>query len=78
MSHFEYITIFVAIIFGYAVSELLAGIGRLIRQRDQVDFYWVHSGLVIALMVALMNAWWNTPSCHTTAHPRLMFFSALR
>jgi hypothetical protein len=57
LSHFEYITI--AIIFGYAVSELLAGIGRLIRQRDQVDFYWVHSGLVIALMVALMNAWWN-------------------
>jgi hypothetical protein len=59
LSHFEYITIFVAIVFGYAVSELLAGIGRLIRQRDQVDFYWVHSGLVIALMVALMNAWWN-------------------
>ena len=36
MSQFEYVTVFVSMVVAFAVSEILAGFGRLIRtQEDQ-------------------------------------------
>lgn len=43
MSSFEYLSVFVAVIMGLAVTRLLGAVGSCLRQRDSIQGHWVHS-----------------------------------
>lgn len=58
MSQFEYITIFVSILLALAVAEVLAGLGRLIREREHVRIYWVHVAWMLLMILSVTQSWW--------------------
>ncbi len=43
----------------FAVSEILAGLGRLIRERDHVTIYWVHVAWMVLAIFAVSQVWWT-------------------
>ena len=58
MTPFEYLAVLISIVLGLGVTELLAGVQRLVHARDRVRFHWLPlawSGLVF---VALVQWWW--------------------
>jgi hypothetical protein len=59
MSLFEFLMVLVSIIIGLGIAEILAGVARQIRCRGSIRGYWVHSVLVGAIFVALLQQWWE-------------------
>ena len=59
MSLFEFLMVFVSIIVGLGVTEILTGIAAQIRHRDTVKGYWVHSAGVLLIFIALIQHWWE-------------------
>jgi hypothetical protein len=59
MSLFEFLMVFVSIIVGLGVTEILTGIAMQIRHRDTVKGYWVHSAGVLLIFIALIQNWWE-------------------
>ena len=59
MSLFEFLMVFVSIIVGLGVTEILTGVAMHIRHRDSVKGYWVHSGGVLLIFIALIQNWWE-------------------
>jgi len=59
MSLFEFLMVFVSIIIGLGVAEVLTGIAQQIRNRESIQSYWVHSVLVAMVFFALLQQWWE-------------------
>ena len=59
MSLFEFLMVMVSIIIGLGISELLTGVARLIRSRDETRAYWVQLVLVAAVFIVLVQQWWE-------------------
>lgn len=59
MSLFEFMMVLVSLIVGLGVTELLTGIAKTIRSRDTIQLYWVHALLVITVLLALLQTWWE-------------------
>ena len=67
MSIFEFVMVLVSIIIGLGIAEILNGVAGQIRSRNTTRIYWLHSVLVAAVFLALVQQWWeiwgdrNTP-----------------
>ena len=59
MSLFEFLMVFVSIIVGLGVTEILTGVAMHIRHRESVQGYWVHSAGVVLIFIALIQNWWE-------------------
>ncbi len=59
MSLFEFLMVLVSIIIGLGIATILTGIARLIRSRESIQGYWVHSVVVTAIFFALLQQWWE-------------------
>ena len=59
MSIFEFVMVLVSIIIGLGIAEILTGIAGLIRGRSTTRVYWLHSVLVVAVFLALIQQWWE-------------------
>lgn len=59
MSLFEFLMVFVSIIIGLGVTEILNGVAMHIRHRETVKPYWVHSMGVALIFIALIQSWWE-------------------
>lgn len=59
MSLFEFLMVLVSIIIGLGITELLKGVAQMFRFRQSVTPYWVHSVLIVFVMVALLQQWWE-------------------
>lgn len=58
MSEFEYITVLLSIILGLAVTQLLAGVARLLRDgRALVPAWWIFV-IIATLLLANLEVWW--------------------
>lgn len=58
MTPFAYLSVLISIVLGLGVTELLAGVQRLVHARERVRFHWLSltwSGLVF---VTLVQWWW--------------------
>ncbi len=53
MSLFEFLMVLVSLIIGLGISEFLAGVARISRNKDSVQPYWVHSTLIVIVFLAL-------------------------
>lgn len=59
MSMFEFLMVLLSIIIGLGIAEILGGIARMIRCRDSIQGYWIHSITVAAIFFALLQQWWE-------------------
>ena len=60
MALFEFLMLLLSVVIGLALSELLTGLARLLRNRDTVSFYWIHSLFQLGVFMALLQQWWES------------------
>lgn len=59
MTSFEYLSVFVAVIMGLAVTRILSAIGGSLRHRRSITAYWAHSCWVFNVLVYVISVWWT-------------------
>lgn len=62
MDSFEYLTVFVSIILGLGMTYLILGIGKLLSQKRNISFYWIHHLQIVSTFLIILNTWWITYS----------------
>ncbi len=60
MDRFEFLMVLLSIIVGLGIAELLTNIVRQIRAQNSTQSFWVHSGLVVILLLAFLQIWWES------------------
>ena len=60
ISAFEYVTVFISIILGLGVTQILTGIADLIHQNERVKLYWPHMIWVLLVLILHVQEWWVT------------------
>ncbi len=60
ISAFEYVTVFISIILGLGVTQILTGIADLIHQNNRVKLYWPHVIWIFVVLVLHVQEWWVT------------------
>ena len=58
MTTFEYIAVLVSIIVGLGITQLLAGVGRLIDDGRETKPYWIHLVWTAYAFIYLVFFWW--------------------
>jgi len=53
MGLFEFLMILLSLIIGLGLTEILTGGANLLRARDEVRFYWLHTLFLIGIFFAL-------------------------
>jgi hypothetical protein len=56
----EYVGIFISIIIGLAVADLLISFHRLIRVDARVKWYWLVPAIAAYMLLVVVNFWWGT------------------
>jgi hypothetical protein len=56
----EYLSVFVSIIVGLAVADLLISLHRLIRMGSRVTWYWLVPALAFYMLLVIVAFWWGT------------------
>ena len=74
MALFEFLMILISIIIGLGVTEILSGVARMIRARDSVRTYWIHTALQAAIFLGLIQIWWESWGLRTL--PEITFVQA--
>lgn len=59
VSHFEFVSVFIAIVVAFAVSDILASWGEQIRLRGRIRTYALHTAWSGLLLIVLMGVWWS-------------------
>lgn len=59
MSKWEFVMIFMLVLIGAGVTNMLQGIGRLIRNSQRVRVYWVHCIWLVVLSFTYLNVWYS-------------------
>ncbi len=59
MGLFEFLLVLVSVVIGLGLTEILAGCANLLRARDQVRFYWIHTLFQMGVFLALLQQWWE-------------------
>ncbi len=60
ISAFEYVTVFISIILGLGVTQILTGIADLVHQNERVKLYWPHLLWILLVLVLHVQEWWVT------------------
>lgn len=60
ISAFEYITVFISIILGLGVTQILTGIADMVHQYNRVKTYWPHTIWVLLVLVMHVQEWYIT------------------
>jgi hypothetical protein len=74
MSHFEYVSVAIALIYALAVGRLLSGLSPSMTQSRR---YWVHLTWVITLLLASVMGWWVMWRAHGVTWTPIRFLFAL-
>ena len=77
-THAEYLTVFIAIIFGYIGAEYFIGWGAMIRNRGMIKVNWQHLlWTIFAFLVFIQNWWGIWPRTEVLTHNIYYFLYAL-
>lgn len=60
MTFGDYVGVFVSIILGIAVSDLMMSAHRLFRARRRVEWHWVSPLLALYMLLQVIATWWAT------------------
>lgn len=58
MSSFEYLTVFLSVIFGLAVVQILSGVSLILDARERSRPYWVHLVWTVNVFTLAVVLWW--------------------
>ncbi|MDX1578485.1 MAG: hypothetical protein R3266_08370, partial [Gemmatimonadota bacterium] len=58
MTSYEYLTVFLSVIFGLAVVQLLSGLSLILDSRKVSRTYWVHLVWAHNVFVLAVATWW--------------------
>ena len=58
MTQFEFVSVFIAIVVAFAVSDILVSWGEQIRLRSKIRAYGLHTAWSGLLLIVLMSVWW--------------------
>jgi hypothetical protein len=59
MGLFEFLMVLISVVIGLGLTEILAGIAKLLRAREEVRFYWIHVLFQCGVFFALLQQWWE-------------------
>ena len=59
MELFEFIMVLLSIVIGLGIAEVLKGFAWSLRFRKVNRAYWVHLVLVLAILLAFLQQWWE-------------------
>ena len=59
MTPFEFITVFVSLIVGFALSHILRAVSDLYEIRERVKPYWLNSLWVVTVIMWSIFTWWG-------------------
>ncbi|MAF64708.1 MAG: hypothetical protein CMJ84_03480 [Planctomycetes bacterium] len=59
MGSWEFLLIFILVLIGAGVTNLLHGIGRLMLQRSSIRFWWVHAVWLTVLAFTHVTVWFS-------------------
>lgn len=59
LSRFEYLSVLISIILALGLSEVLVCWSRLLRYRNVVRFYWVHTLWSVLGLLLMVQFWWG-------------------
>ena len=59
MGLFEFLMILVSVVIGLGITEILTGWANLLRAREGVRFYWIHTLFQFGVFFALLQQWWE-------------------
>jgi len=74
ISAFEYVSVFISIILGLGVTQILTGIADLVHQNERVKIYWPHLLWVLLVLVLHVQEWWVTFELRSLEKWRLPLF----
>src|SRR5882757_5898741 len=74
ISAFEYITVFISIILGLGVTQILTGIADLVHQNERVKIYWPHILWIFLVLILHVQEWWVTFELRKVDQWRLPLF----
>jgi hypothetical protein len=55
----EYLSVFISIIVGLAVADLLISLHRLIRMGSRVKWYWLVLAIAFYMLLVIVAFWWS-------------------
>lgn len=55
---FEYVTVFISIILGLGVTQILTGIAELVHQSERVKIYWPHLVWIVLVLILHVQEWY--------------------
>ena len=58
MEVFSYLVIYIALILGMAVAQIIHGLATIVRARDRVKWYWLHTAWGIGILFYTAVYWW--------------------
>jgi len=59
VSRFEYLSVLVSIVIALGITEVVNTWGRLLRQRANVRFDWLHGLWTVFIVLMLIQYWWG-------------------
>ena len=59
MSPFEFVTVFLSLIIGFALAHILRAVSDLYEIRERVETYWLNSLWVITVAMWSIFTWWG-------------------
>ena len=59
MSPFEFISVFVSLIVGFALAHILSAVSDLYEIRERVKTYWLNSLWVVTVIMWSIFTWWG-------------------
>jgi hypothetical protein len=74
ISAFEYVTVFISIILGLGVTQILTGIADLVHQNNRVKVYWPHLLWIFLVLIMHVHEWWVTFELRSLEKWRLALF----
>ncbi len=59
MSQFEYVSVLVSIVLGLGIAEIIISWARLLQNRENVQFYWLHGFWSAFTLFLIVQFWWG-------------------
>lgn len=58
MTPYEYLTVFLSVIFGLAIVQLLSGVSLILDARERSQPYWIHLVWTLNVFTLAVVTWW--------------------
>ena len=59
MTQFEFVSVFIAIVVAFGVSDILSSWGEQVRLRHRIRHYALHLAWSVLLLIVMMQVWWS-------------------